>query len=156
MKTASIKELKTSLQNATTDELLDYCLHLIKYKKENKELITYLLYEKADIPQYIQSVKEILEEQFETVNKSTFYFAKKTLRKIIRTANKYIKYSKETVVDLEINLYIIETIKSLNFPVAQYKALENMYLSLTKKINKALATMHEDEQYDYLKRVALL
>ncbi len=156
MKTATVKELKTTLENATNDELIEYCLQLIKYKKENKELLTYLLYEQNDIVQYINNVNEIINDLFETVNKIQLYFAKKTIRKIIRIANKYIKYSKNVVVEIEVHLHLTEKIKLLKLPLEQNKALHNIYLSQIKKINKTLSTLHEDEQYDYLKRIEKL
>ena len=44
MKAASIAELKKTLVRTETGELLDICLRLARFKKENKELLTYLLY----------------------------------------------------------------------------------------------------------------
>ena len=48
MKTASIQELKQELQATSQTKLLDLCLRLAKFKKENKELLTYLLFEAHD------------------------------------------------------------------------------------------------------------
>ena len=62
-------------------------------KKENKELLTYLLFESHDTSAYINAVKEEMTLQFTDMNKSNVYFVKKTLRKILRTAKKYIRYS---------------------------------------------------------------
>ena len=45
MKTATIKELKQELSHKSSAELLEICLNLSKFKKENKELLTYILYE---------------------------------------------------------------------------------------------------------------
>ncbi len=93
MKTASLKEIKTELESTPAPILLELCLKLTKFKKENKELLTYLLFEAHDEKSYVESVKGILDELFLTVNKTQLYFAKKTIRKIVRTATKYIKYS---------------------------------------------------------------
>ena len=38
MKTASVKEIRTELKQRSNDELLELCLQLSKFKKENKEL----------------------------------------------------------------------------------------------------------------------
>lgn len=156
MKTATVKEIKASLENATMDELVAYCLQLARFKKENKELLTYLLYEAGDELQYINNVKDYLNELFETVNTTQLYFAKKTIRKIIRIANQYIKYSKLPGTTIEIHLHVAEKIKALQLPLIQNKTLFNMYAVLLKKINETLAGLHEDEQYDYNKRVAVL
>ena len=48
MKTASLKEIKTELENVSPALLLELCLKVTKFKKENKELLTYLLFEEHD------------------------------------------------------------------------------------------------------------
>src|SRR5688572_23782080 len=99
MNAASVKEIKTGLEQLTQKELVEACLRLVKFKKDNKELLTYILFEEADEAGYISNVKDSLELLFEDVNRTNLYFAKKTLRKIIRTANKYIRYSKEPATE---------------------------------------------------------
>ena len=132
------------------------CLRLVKFKKENKELINYLLFEATDEQQYVTGVNEILGELFLTVNKSNIYFAKKTIRKIIRTANRYIKYSNVETTEPDILLFVCENILALEINLKKNTALLNLYLSLIKRINKAVDAMHEDIQYDYLKSVSAL
>lgn len=153
MKTASLKEIKVELENAPPDVLLDLCLRLTKFKKENKELLSYLLFEASNEQAYVNGVKEILDELFTTVNKSQLYFAKKTIRKIVRTANRYIKYSSSKTTEPDILIHICEKINELNINLTKNAALHNIYLSQVKKIKKTVASMHEDEQYDYLKMI---
>ena len=45
-------------------ELMELCLSLIRYKKENKELVTYLLYEKHDEPYFIEKLCIDIDEMF--------------------------------------------------------------------------------------------
>ena len=156
MKTASLKEIKTELENTPQAILLELCLKLTKFKKENKELLTYLLFEEHDEKSYIAGVKEILDELFLTVNKTQLYFAKKTIRKIVRVANKYIKYSNSKTTEPDILLHICEKINDLNLNLSKNTALQNIYLSQIKKIRKSVSAMHEDEQYDYLKMLEIL
>jgi hypothetical protein len=151
MKTASLKEIKTELENTPPEKLLDLCLRLTKFKKENKELLTYLLFEEGNEQAYVASIKTVLDELFETVNKTHLYFAKKTIRKIVRIANRYIKYSDTKTTEPDVLLHVCEKINELNLDFKKNTALHNIYLSLIKKIKKAVAIMHEDEQYDYLK-----
>ena len=153
MNAASVKEIKTGLEQLTQKELVEACLRLVKFKKENKELLTYLLFEEGNEAGYISNVKESLAVLFEDVNRTNLYFAKKTLRKIVRTANKFIRYSKEPATEAEILLFVTEKILSLNLNMKKNTALENIYLSIVKKINKAVASMHEDLQYDYLRQL---
>jgi hypothetical protein len=156
MKTASLKEIKTELENTAPQQLLELCLRLTKFKKENKELLTYLMFEESDEQSYVNSVKIVLDELFETVNKTQLYFAKKTIRKIVRTATKYIKYSDCKTTEPDILMHVCEKINDLNLDLKRNTALHNIYLSQLKKIKKSIAAMHEDEQYDYLKMLEIL
>jgi hypothetical protein len=156
MKTASLKEIKAEIETIPLETLQSLCLKLVKFKKENKELLTYLMFEEGNEPSYVNSIKEVINDLFETVNKSQLYFAKKTIRKIIRVANKYIKYSSCKTTEPDILIHICEKINDLNLDLSRNAALNNLYLSQIKKIKKSVATMHEDEQYDYLKMIEIL
>ena len=50
MKTATVTELKKELKTRSQSDLVELCLKLSKFKKENKELLTYLLYEADNEP----------------------------------------------------------------------------------------------------------
>ena len=151
MKTATVKEIKTELENTPNDVLLDICMRLTKFKKENKELLTYLLFEQGNEQSYVASINVLLDELFETVNKTQLYFAKKTIRKIVRTANRYIKYSSEKTTEPDVLLHVCRRINELGLDLKKNAALYNLYAGLIKKINKSIAAMHEEEQYDYKK-----
>ena len=89
MKAAGVKEIKQELNQRTSQELLEICLRLSKFKKENKELLTYLLFESFDESGFIEKVKEDLEDQFRQINRGNIYYIKKSLRKILRTLKKF-------------------------------------------------------------------
>jgi len=93
MKAATISELKSELANIPGDQLIELCIRLAKFKKENKELLTYLLFEAFDETAFITQIKKDMLQQFEEINRSSLYFVKKSLRKILRTLNKYIRYT---------------------------------------------------------------
>ena len=57
MKSASVKELKAALHNLSPIEMLEVCMLMAKYKRENKELLSYLLYEADNEQQYIENIK---------------------------------------------------------------------------------------------------
>jgi uncharacterized protein (DUF342 family) len=156
MKAASLKELKTELATLHPAKVQELCMHLVKYKKENKELLTYLLFEAHDEHTYIKEIKEQLNEQFESVNKNNLYLAKKTLRKILRITNKFIKYSGSKQTETELLIFFCKKIRKSGIPIRINSALGNIYLRQIQKINKALATLHEDLQYDYSEEMKLL
>lgn len=149
MKSATLNELKKELQELSPKQVQDLCVRLAKYKKDNKELLTFLLFEAHDEPAYIQSIKEEIDELFIDVNKRNVYLAKKTLRKIVRTANKYIRYSGSKTVQIEVLIYFCQGMKKTGIAIHSSSVLENLYEQQVKKIKKALSTLHEDLQYDY-------
>ncbi|UEG50714.1 hypothetical protein LK994_04405 [Ferruginibacter lapsinanis] len=156
MKAATISELKQELLNISPTQVTELCLRLARFKKENKELLTYLLFEAHDTDAYIQSVKKEMDGEFEIINKSNVYFVKKTLRKILRITNKFIRYSSSATVETELLIYFCASVKNLGSTINNNPVINNIYQNQLKKINKAVATMHEDLQYDYLKEIKKL
>lgn len=153
MKAASVKEIKSALETIPPGQLMEICLRLIKFKKENKELATYLLFDETDEQGYVNSVKAHLDTLFEEVNKTNLYFAKKTLRKIVRLAAKFIRYSGQEATEVELLLHVAEKTVSLHLPMHRNPSLQNIYLGVIKKIKKAVEGLHEDLQYDYLRQL---
>ncbi len=149
MKTASLHELKTELKQHSAADVIDLCMHLVKYKKENKELLTYLLFEADDEQSYLRKVKELIDEQFENINKSSLYLAKKTLRKVLRTTNKFIKYSGDKQTEIELLIYYCKKIKTSGIPLTANTVVGNIYKRQMLRINKVLNLLHEDLQFDY-------
>lgn len=156
MKAATLKELKTELHTLHPAKVLELCMHLAKYKKENKELLTYLLFEAQDELLYIKEIKEQIDEQFESLNKSSIFLAKKTIRKVLRTTNKFIKYSGSKQTEVELLIYFCKKVRKTVIPLRANTVLGNLYMRQIQKIKKALATLHEDLQYDYAADMNLL
>lgn len=149
MKAASLKEIKTELNHRTTRELLELCLRLSKFKKENKELLTYLLFESANEETFIRSIKTKIDEDFESINTKTFYFIKKSVRKILREIKKYIRYSQNKETEVELLLYFCHKLKDFNPSIKRNTTLINLYNRQIEYIQKKISTLHEDLQYDY-------
>jgi hypothetical protein len=149
MKAASVSKIKQRLKETEKKELIEICQRLARFKKENKELLTYLLFEEEDLSNYIKNVKEEIDEGFLQVNTSSVYFAKKTIRKILRIANKHIRYTNNKTAEAEILLHYLTDFKGLNLAWQKSTALTNLYKAQINKIETAIATMHEDLQYEY-------
>jgi hypothetical protein len=153
MKAATINELKQELLNTTPQKVTELCLRLARFKKENKELLTYLLFEAHDTTAYIKNVKDEMDNHFAEINKTNVYFVKKTLRKILRIANKYARYSGLAQVEIEVLIYFCICMKALNIPINKNPVLTNIYNNQLKKITKAVGALHEDLQYDYQREI---
>ena len=146
---ASLKEIKQELSHRSQGELLELCLRLAKFKKENKELLTYLLYDSADEAAYIKGIQMEISHEFTQINTKAVFYIKKSVRKILRNIKKYIKYSKQKETEVELLLYFCSELKHMGPYIDQNLALKNIYLRQIECIKKAMASLHEDLQYDY-------
>lgn len=149
MDTASISHIKKELKNLPPENLQEIVLRLAKYKKENKELLSYLLFDAHNESEYIRMVKEEIDEQFLSLNKTSFYLAKKTLRKVLRTTKKHIRFSGKKETEIELLLYFCKKIKDSRLNYKSSKVVFNLYLNQVKRIQKVISMLHEDLQYDY-------
>jgi hypothetical protein len=150
MKTATVKELKQELSTRSQNELLELCLRLSRFKKENKELLTYLLFEADDEAAFIEGVKREIKLDFEGINTSSYYFMKKSIRKILRNTKKYIRYSKKKETEVELLIYFCAELIKMKPSIQNNTVLYNLYKRQIASIKNAIATLHEDLQYDYL------
>ena len=154
MKAATVNEIKKELSHLKSAELLELCLRLSKFKKENKELLTYLLFESHDEQAFIKSVEDEITEQFAEIPKgNSLYLVKKSIRKILRRTNKHIQYMGSKTAEVQLLLFFCTTLKKSGIPFHRSTALNNLYEAQQKKIKKTLDTLHEDLQYDYLRQL---
>lgn len=151
MKLASVSEIKEELNTLSQKDLVSVCVQLVKFKKDNKELLNYLLFQQNNEDTYVQNVKDEIDELFSEINSSNLYFAKKSLRKILRITNKYIRHTSSSQVEIVLLLHYCNALTASGIPFKNSTALNNLYLAQVKKINKAISTLHEDLQYDYVK-----
>ncbi len=151
MKAATIHEIKQELLASKPARLTELTLRLARFKKENKELLTYLLFEAHDEQGFISGIRIEIDEMFSTINLSQLYFAKKTLRKMVRIINKYCRYSGIKETEIELRLHFCLNLKDSGIPIGQNPVISNLYQNQLKKINSLLKTLHEDLQHDYRK-----
>ncbi len=142
-------ELKKELKTLHPDEVADLCARLIKYKKDNKELLNYLLFESYNEDAYIEAVKEDVEEAFAATNTTSFYLAKKSIRRALRIVNKYSKYSDVPETELELLIFFCQQLRKTDLDLNRSKVLLNLYNRQLLRIDKIFNTLHEDLQYDF-------
>ncbi|RFS21830.1 hypothetical protein DVR12_14330 [Chitinophaga silvatica] len=153
MKAASVSDIKKELQTLPPASLMALCLRLAKFKADNKELLSYLLFEADDLPTYVESIKTEIDEAFREISHDKSYLAKKKLRKTIRITNKYIRYVGNKETDAELLLYICQKMKASGMVNNRNVQIQNLYMQLLKKSVKAIDSLHADLQYDYIKMV---
>ncbi len=149
MYTVSLNEIKKELTVLDAGQLQQLCVRLARYKIENKELLSYLLFNAENESGFIGEVKSDIDDQLAAMNKANLYWAKKTIRKTLKTLNKFVRYSGNKETEVELRLYFCRKMKETGIPFRQSTALENLYEGQLKKIEKALNALHEDLQYDY-------
>ncbi len=149
MKAVTIKQLKDELSHKSADELKELCLHLSRFKKENKELLTYLLFESHNEEGYIQSIKDQMDEQFSDINTKSYFYIRKSVRKILSLTKKFIRYSKKKETETELLLYFCKKLKEMKPSINRSQRLQNVFDAQVRMIKKAIEKLHEDLQYDY-------
>ena len=156
MKTASLNELKQELLALPPKKVLEICLKLAKFKKENKELLSFLLFDAGNEHGYVESIKHEIDEHFAELPRSNWYTTKKSLRKILRLITKYSKHvsAKESEVDMLIHFCTKMKLLEDTYPYNQ--AFSNMYLQQLKKLNTLAELIHEDIRYDYQRQIEQL
>ena len=150
MKSSSLNEVKKELLNLTPKELAEMCVALAKYKKDNKEYLDFLLFEAHNKTDYINRIKEEIDEAFILMKgQGNLYYNKKSLRKVLRLIGKYSKYLGEKTASIELLIYFCLKLKKSGIPYHESKLIVNMYEQQIKKITTLVNSLHEDIQADY-------
>lgn len=149
MKAATISEIKKELKFRSEEETTNLVLRLARFKKENKELLTYLLFESDQEENYIQSIKDEADIAFAEINRSNYYFIKKSVRKILRNLKKYSRYSNRSDTEVELLIYFCDKLKELNPSIFRNRTLTNLYERQLSLIERRTAKLHEDLQFEY-------
>ncbi|MEM7086922.1 MAG: hypothetical protein AAF489_12110 [Bacteroidota bacterium] len=156
MKPATVAQIRKELKFRSSEELEALCLRLARFKKENKEVLTYLLFESDDEAAYVNQVKEHITKGFSEINTNSFYYVKKSIRKILRETKKYIRYSSVKETEVELLLYFCQTLKEFKPSIKNSLTMVNLYERQLVLIQKKITTLHEDLQYDYTQEIRAL
>ncbi|MDQ2863550.1 MAG: hypothetical protein M3R50_07885 [Bacteroidota bacterium] len=153
MKAYTINEIKTELEQGNTKQLFSLCLKLAKFKKENKELLAFLLFESGDIPGYVEKINAETKEYFNDINNSNTYYIKKSIRKILRYINKHIKFISTKPAEAEIRIHFCNCMTDAAIPFHKSKQLLKIYEGQLAKVSALLLSLHPDLQYDLKKQI---
>jgi len=156
MKIASVHEIKQELGGLSHAKLVTLCTLLARNKKENKEFISYWLFDAGDQDAYIESVKTEITRLMAEVHPTNMWAAKKTIRKILRLTNKYIRFTGSPLAETELLMHFCDALQKSGVQFRESTALLNLYHQQIKKIRKALTRLHEDLQHDYGRKLDVL
>jgi hypothetical protein len=157
LKVSSISELKKELNELPQKQLVELCLSVAKYKKDNKEFLDYLLFQAHDKEKFVTAIKSEIDEHYEELkSQSNLYYVKKSLRKLLRIITKYCKYMGDKAAAADLYIYFCLKLKESRIPYRKSQLLVNMYEQELKKINTLIGSLHEDLQQDYLNELEKL
>ena len=107
-----------------------------------------LAQERLDLPD-LKNLTDFIEEEFKVINTTTYYFVKKSVRRILRLTKKYIRYTGNKETEVALLLFFCLQLKNMSPTYLKSVPLVNLMGRLTVSIKKTLSTIHEDMQLDY-------
>ncbi len=155
--TYTLQSVKKELQHLDQARLAELCLRLAKYKKESKELLTYLLFDAHDVAGYTDGVKQEMDGLFMELP-SHAYNAAKALRKILRLVTKHSRFMASKPAEIELLIHFCKQYVEHVDKRANYKPLRQILIRQLEKVVKLISALHEDLQYDHrtdLERVVI-
>lgn len=147
MRTATVDDIKNELKQRPPKEILALLLRLARFKKENKELLTYILFESHDEQGYLEVLKNDVTEQFAQVDVSPVSKAKKEYRKILRGINRQIKYIGSKAAAVELLLHYCAVMRGLENVLNPKLAI--IYQQQLSKAEKLIPLADEDLQFEF-------
>ena len=90
-----------------------------------------------------------MDESFETINTASFFYIRKSVRKILRNVKKFIRYSPKKETEVELLLYFCEKLRDLKPSINRSSQLRNSYNRQLLLAKKVLLGLHEDLQFDF-------
>jgi hypothetical protein len=153
LKAATIIQLKRELETYTHQRLIELLLSTAKYKVENKELLSFLLFDSDNLEGYVADIKLEIEEAFDDINNASSYIAVKRLRKVTKLIAKYVKYTSSKIIDAALTTYFCQEMIDRGYLRHNYKTIMNLYARQVDRLSKCIPKIHEDLQYDYTEKV---
>ena len=149
MKTAGVREIRIALSELSTKEISNLCIRLSSFKKENKELLTYLLFEAEDEDHFVAEVISETDLLFTQLNKKSTYHTVKSIRKILRFVKKNIRYSRNKETEATLLIHFCTKLKGCRLFAKKNTVLKSMFEREMASVAKKINSLHEDLQYDF-------
>lgn len=147
MKANSLKEIKTELTEKNKAELIQLCIKLVKLRKENKEMLSFLLFGAENVQSYIDDLKILLQNEFTLLNFPARQKLKH-IRKTLRTLKKHIRYIEHLESEIHLRLWFCQTLID-NCSHAEIRgAYQKLIQSEIRQIENKIPKLHEDLIFD--------
>ena len=146
--TYGLAQIKKELQHLPQEQLAELCLRLVRYKKENKELLAYLLFDAHNEHDFVENVKAEAGFMFSQLPTQS-YFTAKGLRKILKMLTKYTKFIGSKPAEVELLLNFCQNYLQYVVRQTSYKPIRLIFTRQIEKVCGAIGKLHEDLQFDY-------
>lgn len=146
--TYGLQQIKKELQHLPQEQLADLALRLIRYKKENKELLAYLIFDAHNEQDFIESIKAEAGFMFSQLPAQP-YFTAKFLRKILKMLSKYTKFIGAKPAEIELLLNFCQNYLQYVVRQTSHKPIRLILTRQLDKLKTAIGKLHEDLQFDY-------
>lgn len=146
--TYGLQQIKKELQHLSQEQLAELCLRLVRYKKENKELLAYQLFEAHHEQDFVESVKAEAGFMFSQLPAQS-YFTAKGLRKILKMLTKYTKFIGSKPAEVELLLDFCQNYLQYVIKQTSYKPIRMIFTRQIDKLRATIGKLHEDLQFDY-------
>lgn len=156
MQPASIETIKAELKQLPPKQVFDLLLRLARFKKENKELLTYILFESSDEPGYLQQVKAEITDELVTIDGLPAYQYKKQFRKIQRKLNKPLKYMGSKAAAVELYMHMVHMIAAKKKTIFIRAFLDKMLQQYVTKIERLLPALDPDISSDIKRELRMV
>jgi hypothetical protein len=150
-----LQDIKKELQHLSGLQIAELCLRLARHKKENKELLAYLLFEADNEAAFIEKVKAEVGFMFSQLPVRS-YEAAKYLRKVLRLIGKYSKFMASKEAEIELLLNFCTNYIQYADRKTSYKPLRLILIRQIEKARTAIGKLHEDMQYDFVNEYNLV
>lgn len=149
MEIPGLAEIKKDLSFLSEKELIGLITDLAKFSRDNKAFLYFKLNQRDQPNLFVDTVKEELDEAFQTANTRTYHLAKKAAQAIRRKLNKALKLSKNKSDQVELILYFCEELKKYGYLKFKHPVINNLFQVQLGKAKKLISTLHEDLQSDF-------
>lgn len=153
MKVSSLAEIKKELQHLPHSELVAVIAELAKFSRDNKLYLYFLLYGREQPDLFMDMVKEELADGFEEATAKNHYTAKKSAQALRRKLNKYLKFTKDKLIQLELIYFFCQLLRQHGYLFYKNPVIQNLYRLQVGKAERILSQLHEDLQYDYQNKI---
>ncbi len=148
MKTESLNSLRKHLSTLSSMELAQLCVDMAKYRKENKEYLQYLLFERHDHDILITDIVTSLDETMKNLSRTPSTRVKE-VRKVQKEIKKYIRFIKNPVYELQLLLWFSDALALIAESRIARPHFISLYAAQVKRMTIIFDKLHEDIQYDY-------